>query len=71
MQHYLPLKRDDLGSFSLEITFANKQIARGLIDLGASCNVMPYSIYKRIGVGELQPSKTKLKMADKSQKKAR
>ena len=40
-------------------------------DLGASCNVMPYSIYKRIGVGELQPIKTKLKMVDKSQKKAR
>ena len=71
MQHYLPVKRDDPGSFGLEVTFANKQTARGLIDLGASFNIMPYSIYKKMGIGELQPSKTKLKMADKSQKKAR
>ena len=27
MQHYLPTKRDDPGSFSLEIIFANKQTA--------------------------------------------
>ena len=66
MQHYLPTKRDDPGSFSLEIIFANKQTAKGLIDIGTSCNVMPYSIYKKIGVEELQPSKANLKMADKS-----
>ena len=70
MQQYLPVKRKDPGSFSLEIIFANKHTARGLIDLGASCSIMPFSIYKKIGALKLKPSYAYLKMADKTRKKA-
>ena len=66
MQQYLPMKVKDPGSFCLEINFANKQTARGLLDLGASCSIMPFSIYKKIGDLKLKPSNAHLKMADKS-----
>ena len=57
MQHSLPKKLGDLGSFSIDVTFANKEEVRAMIDIGASCNLMPYSVYYRIGIGELKPAK--------------
>ena len=37
---------------------------RYLLDLGASVNILPYSVYKQLGLGELQPTNLTLLLAD-------
>jgi hypothetical protein len=32
------------------------QIERALLDLGASVNLLPYSVYLQLGLGELKPT---------------
>ena len=46
MQQYVPMKEEDPGSLYLDINFANGYTDQGLIDLGSSCNIMPFSIYE-------------------------
>jgi len=35
-----------------------------MLDLGASVNLLPYSVYKQLGIGELKPIKIHLQLAD-------
>ena len=44
---YTP-KEHDLGSFELGITVGNSSEEKAMIDLGASINMMPYSVYERL-----------------------
>ncbi|RVW83746.1 hypothetical protein CK203_045983 [Vitis vinifera] len=39
---------------------------RALLDLGASVNLLPYSIYKQLGLGELKATTITLSLADRS-----
>ena len=39
-------------------------INKALLDLGASVNLLPYSVYKQLGVGELKPTRITLQLAD-------
>ena len=41
-------------------------IEKALLDLGASVNLLPYSVYKQLGLGELKPTTITLSLADKS-----
>ena len=70
LNHSLPKKLEDPGDFSIKVTFANEEKVRAIIDLGAACNLMPSSVYTKIGVGELKLAKLRLEMADKSIKKS-
>ncbi|XP_031259211.1 uncharacterized protein LOC116117314 [Pistacia vera] len=47
LQCKLPPKLKDLGSFIINITVGNKQKERAMLDLGASINLMAFSIYKQ------------------------
>ena len=38
------------------------------MDLGASVNVMPLTLYRRLNIGTLQPSPITLKFADESKR---
>ena len=38
------------------------------MDLGASVNSLPYSVYVQLGLGELKPMSMTLQLADKSMK---
>ena len=38
------------------------------MDLGASVNLLPYSVYKQLGLGELKPTNITLSLADRSVK---
>ena len=38
------------------------------MDLGASVNLLPYSVYMDLGLGELEPTDITLKLADHSVK---
>ena len=41
---------------------------KALLDLGASGNLLPYSVYKQLGQGELKPTTITLSLADRSVK---
>ena len=41
---------------------------KALLDLGASVNLLPYSVYRQLGLGELKPTTITLSLADKSVK---
>jgi hypothetical protein len=42
------------------------QIERALLDLGASVNLLPYTFYVQLGLGELKPTSMTLQMASQS-----
>ena len=39
---------------------------KALLDLGASVNLLPYSMYKKLGLRELKPTTITLSLADRS-----
>ena len=44
------------------------RINRALLDLGSSVNLLPYSVYKELGLGELKPTRVTLELVDRSVK---
>jgi len=62
----LPAKLKDLGSFSIPCTIGNVSIDKALCDLGSSVSLMPYTIFKRLGLGELTPTGISLQLANRS-----
>ena len=56
IQKKLPQKLKDLGSFTIPCTIGNVVFERALCDLGASINLMPLSIFRRLGLGEAKPT---------------
>ncbi|XP_015940152.1 uncharacterized protein LOC107465695 [Arachis duranensis] len=59
-------KEEGHGSFHIPCTIGNKTIDRGFCDLGASINLMPLSLMKKLQITELQPTQIALELADKS-----
>ncbi|XP_049368213.1 uncharacterized protein LOC125833109 [Solanum verrucosum] len=57
-------KREDPGEFPIPCTIGMLQFAKALCDLGASINLMPYAIYKQLGLGEQKTTTLRLLMAD-------
>ena len=43
-------------------------VDKALLDLGASVNLLPYSVYKQLGLSELTPTSITLSLADRSMK---
>ncbi|KAL6344263.1 hypothetical protein AAG906_037828 [Vitis piasezkii] len=43
-------------------------VEKALLDLGASVNLLPYFVYKQLGLGELKPTSITLSLADRSVK---
>ncbi|KAL0439143.1 UNVERIFIED_CONTAM: hypothetical protein Slati_2397300 [Sesamum latifolium] len=66
LQNKLPPKLKDPGSFSIPCTIGNIDFDKVLCDLGASVNLMPYSIFEKLGMHELTPSIITLQLADRS-----
>ena len=66
IQNKLPPKLKDPGSFSIPCTIGNSEFGKSLCDLGASINLMPYSIFKKLGLGELREANVTLQLADRS-----
>ncbi|CAN6579695.1 unnamed protein product [Malus baccata var. baccata] len=64
--HKLPPKKKDPGSFTISCTIGNCDFSSALIDLGASVNLIPYSVFKRLGEGELKPTSSIIQLADRS-----
>ncbi|KAL6316599.1 hypothetical protein AAG906_018854 [Vitis piasezkii] len=47
---------------------SSQVVEKALLDLGASVNLLPYSVYKQLGLGELKPTSITLSLADRSVK---
>ena len=61
-----PPKLKDLGNFTIPCTIGKTRIRRALCDLGASVSLMPHTVFKRIWVGELKPTRLTIQLADSS-----
>ncbi|CAL1372017.1 unnamed protein product [Linum trigynum] len=66
LQNKLPEKRKDPGSFTIPLTIGSMHVGKSLADLGASINVMPYKLYKKLDLGELSPTRMSIQLADRS-----
>ncbi|KAL0391175.1 UNVERIFIED_CONTAM: Retrovirus-related Pol polyprotein from transposon.6 [Sesamum calycinum] len=62
----LPEKCKDPGMFTLPCIIGNKRIERAMLDLGASINVMPYSVYQALNLSTLQDTNVIIQLADRS-----
>ncbi|XP_049357125.1 uncharacterized protein LOC125821804 [Solanum verrucosum] len=62
-------KKEDPDAFTIPYTIRLLRISKALCDLGASINLMPLSIYKKLGLGALIPTAMRLLMADKTVKR--
>ena len=62
-------KKEDQGAFTIPCTVGSLHFAKALCDLGASINLMPLSIYKKLGLGDPKPTAMRLLMADRTVKR--
>ena len=63
-----PVKYKDPGSPAISVNIGGTCIDKSLLDLGASVNLLAYSVYKKLGLGELKPTNINLSLADRSVK---
>ena len=68
IQNKYPIKYKDPGSPTISVNIGGNCIDKSLLDLGASGNLMPYSVYMQLGLGELKPTNITLSLADRSVK---
>ncbi|GKB05297.1 reverse transcriptase domain-containing protein [Tanacetum coccineum] len=66
IQNKVPPKLGDLRSFLILSNFNKTFSCNALADLGASINLMPYSLYAKISLETLKPTKISVRLADKS-----
>ncbi|GJT58826.1 reverse transcriptase domain-containing protein [Tanacetum coccineum] len=62
----LPEKLGDPGKFLIPCEFPGMEICYALTDLGASINLMPLLIWKKLSLLELSPTRMSLELADRS-----
>ena len=51
---------------TISVNIRGTCVEKALLDLGASVNLLPYSMYKQLGLGELKPTSITLSLADRS-----
>ncbi|XP_065623227.1 uncharacterized protein LOC136064844 [Quercus suber] len=66
LQKKLPPKLKDPGSFTIPCTIGKSYFDRVLCDLGASINLMPLSVFRKLGLGEVKSTTISLQLADRS-----
>ena len=60
------VKYKDPGCPTISVNIGGISVEKALLDLGASVNLLPYSMYKRLGLGELKPTSITLSLTDRS-----
>ncbi|CAN6570120.1 unnamed protein product [Malus baccata var. baccata] len=66
LQRKLPPKCKDPSSFTIPCVIGNTRFDHAMLDLGASINVMPYSVYASMNLGELKNDGVIIQLADRS-----
>ncbi|XP_070049306.1 uncharacterized protein [Nicotiana tomentosiformis] len=55
IMHSIAPKLKDAGAFTIPCTIGSAEFAKALCDLGASINLMPYSVFKTLGLSNQDP----------------
>ncbi|RVW19162.1 Retrovirus-related Pol polyprotein from transposon 297 [Vitis vinifera] len=63
-----PIKYKDPRCPTISVNIGGTHVEKALLDLGASVNLLPYSVYKQLGLGELKPTAITLSLVDRSVK---
>ena len=71
IENKIPIKHKDPICPTLLVTIEETNIEQAQLDLGASINIFPYSVYYQFRLGELKPTNITLSLADISIKKSR
>ncbi|CAM8961417.1 unnamed protein product [Rhodiola kirilowii] len=66
LQRKVPPKCGDPGTYTIPCTIGNIRLENCMLDLGASINVLPYSIYSCLRIGPLEPTGLTIQLADRS-----
>ncbi|XP_049394606.1 uncharacterized protein LOC125858865 [Solanum stenotomum] len=66
IQNRLPKKLKDPSSFTVQIKIGQSVHTRGLCDLGESINLMPLSLYQKLGLGSPKQTIVILQLVDRS-----
>ncbi|GKA02985.1 reverse transcriptase domain-containing protein [Tanacetum coccineum] len=66
IQNKVPPKLGDPGSFLIPYNFNKNFSCNALADLGASINLMSYSLYAKLSLETLKPTKMSVRLADRS-----
>ena len=61
-----PLKYKDPSCPTISVNIRGTCVEKALLDLGASVNLLPHSVYKQLGLGELKPTSITLSLVDRS-----
>ncbi|KAL4361224.1 hypothetical protein GQ457_04G021300 [Hibiscus cannabinus] len=56
MHNKVPAKKVDPGSFTIECSIGHNYCTNALCDPSASINLMPKSVFKKLGIGEAKPT---------------
>ncbi|XP_070022781.1 uncharacterized protein [Nicotiana sylvestris] len=67
--HSMAPKLEDLGAFTIPCTIGSANFAKALYDLGENINLMPYSVFKALGIGQPRPTSMRLQMVDRTMKR--
>ncbi|XP_015578005.2 uncharacterized protein LOC107261667 [Ricinus communis] len=62
----LPKKLKDPGSFTILCSTSNLNVDNALADLGVSISIIPYKLFKKLGLGEPKPTLMGVQLADES-----
>ncbi|XP_070041358.1 uncharacterized protein [Nicotiana tomentosiformis] len=70
-EHFIDILEplEDPGAFTIPGTIRSAEFAKALCDLGESINLMPYSIFKTLGIGQPRPTSMILQMAEHTMKR--
>ncbi|GKB65511.1 reverse transcriptase domain-containing protein [Tanacetum coccineum] len=66
IQNKVPPKLEDPGCFLIPCTFSKSFSCNALADLGASINLMPYSLYAKLSLETLKPTKISVRLVDRT-----
>ncbi|KAK8628149.1 hypothetical protein V6N13_063861 [Hibiscus sabdariffa] len=66
MHNKVPAKKTDPGSFTIECFIGHNYPTKALCDPGASINLIPKSVFQKLGIGEAKPTTVMLQLADHS-----
>ena len=66
IENKTPVKYKDPRCPTISVNIGGLSVEKALLDLGASVNLLPYLMYKRLGLGELKPTSITLSLADRS-----
>ena len=61
-----PVKYKDSGCPTISVNIGDTCVEKAFLDLEASVNLLPFSMYQQLGLGELKPTTIALSLADRS-----